>query len=164
MVLPWLSWESLAKCVDVASHPAELMDCQGLLADLRRMSPVPRSVSFVPRWGGYRQVVAGCCEPERRSRTLANWERPDTTGCFGPRPTLTTYPQAVTGCSKPDRRSRALANWDCRRRPRCADSPDTVTICSLTSRRRVLPRNRTASNCDAHSVHAARWRPANIRK
>jgi hypothetical protein len=122
----WLQCETAANCFQIA----ELLDCQGLLTDRNRKSRVPRPVSFVPRCGRYRQAVAGGCEPERRSCTLANWDRRDTTQCFGPCPTLTGYLQAVTRCSEPDRRSRALANWNCRRMPRCRDSYYTMAVCT----------------------------------
>jgi hypothetical protein len=122
----WLQCETAANCFQFA----ELLDCQGLLTDRNRKSRVPRPVSFVPRCGRYRQAVAGGCEPERRSCTLANWDRRDTTQCFGPCPTLTGYLQAVTRCSEPDRRSRALANWNCRRMPRCRDSYYTMAVCT----------------------------------
>lgn len=158
MVLRWLRWEAVANCLAVPWRFAELLDCQGRLTDRIRKSRVPRPRSFVPRCGGYRHAVAGCCQPERRSGTLANLDRRDTTGCFGPRATLTGYPQAVTRGSEPDRRSRSLGNCDSQMMPRCLDSGCTVAAGSPTNRRRVLPRNRS------RSVRAARWRAANIRK
>jgi hypothetical protein len=83
---PWLRSKTVANGFDTPSPFAVLWGCEGLRADPVPNMRVPRAPSFVPRSGGYRQAVAGCCQPERPSCTFANWERRDTTDVSAPAP------------------------------------------------------------------------------
>ena len=138
----WLQCETVAICFHVLFHSAELLHCQWLLTDRCESHGFREPFLSCRALAVTGHARAGCCQPERRSCTFANWDRPDTTGCFAPCLTLTGYPQALTGGSEPDRRSRALANWNRRMWPLC---PIHAALCGLlrTDRRRGLSRDRS---------------------